>query len=221
MEIKFKKALSDYRYLIMFDLASRISGVCIWDLEKHKPITTRVLQVKGKEELPAAELYNLIDQFFTSLGIETKCILVSKEQGLLNAGKFSTVQTITALARAHTVLDLYCFQHNIDCYDYTGVAPATTHAYFKAIQGLDSKAPVDKEMVREYLYSQYSNLKDLSLDESDSVFLAKTLVESKWNKDINEEIKAVKRHSKELKSEHGKNTCLEEIKRLESLKITI
>ena len=64
MEIKFKNSLFDYKYLIMFDLASRITGVCIWDIQNNIPIRTEVLKVEKDHELGAAALYNEINSFF-------------------------------------------------------------------------------------------------------------------------------------------------------------
>jgi len=222
MEIKFKKNIDQYKYLVMFDLASKITGVCLWDIQNHKPIETQILKVTGKYELPVAELFELIHNYFGYLQheyhIDLKDVLVGKEAmpSQLHGGS-STVQTFIALSRSHSILDNYLYQHNIDCYDYKGVAPITTHAYYKQLANLDSKAKVDKEMIRQYLYNLY-NLTTITLDESDAIFLAKTLLEVKWNRDLDEAIREEKRHRKTLKAAHAINLSEEEIKRLKSLK---
>lgn len=225
MEIKFKKKLSDYKYLVMFDLASRVSGVCVFDLAKQEPLFTRVIKVDGSivEELPAAELKQQIDNFFLDLihrEIPLSDIVVSKECMPMQVHGSSTINTFVALARSHAILDVYCYEHAIDVYDYTGVYPASTHAYYKKLLDCDKETKVTKEMIRDYLYQIYPNLKELTLDESDAVFLAKTLYDIKINHDIEERIRQIKRHRKTLKSESAIKKLNEQIEVLNSLKTT-
>ena len=221
MIIKFVKLLADYDYLVMFDLASKTTGVCLWDLKNHKPVKTDILKVTGKKELASEELYLLIQDYFEKLqesGYDLKKILVSKEAAPLQAGKFTTAQTLIALGKAHAILDFCCAWNKIDVYDYNGIAPITTHSYFKHIMGWDNKHPVDKTDILLYLKNTYP-IGDITLDESDAVFLAQTLVESHWNKQIDEQIREVKRHRKTLKAPHAIKGCDEEILRLQYLKI--
>lgn len=222
MRIKLQHSISEYKYLVMFDLASHITGVCVWDIENNIPIKTTVIETNKNAELPAADLYNRLDLFFTQLkeeGIENSEILVYQEAMPTQIkGGGSTVQTFLSLARSHSILDLYTYKNNIAVYDYIGVYPISTHAYLKKIRGWDNKHKVEKKDIKDYIEEKY-NLFNLTFDESDAVFLAKTFIDIKWNKDIDEAIRAEKRHSKELKSERGVNACLEEIKRLEGLKI--
>lgn len=221
MEIKFKNSLSDYKYLIMFDLASRITGVCIWDIQYNIPLKTKVLKVDKDHELGAAALYSEIDNFFNSLqteGINLSDILVYKEAMPVQLrGGSSTVQTFIALAKSHAILDYYIYSHNIAMYDYVGVYPISTHAYLKHLMGWDNKHKVDKKDIQQYIQSIYG-LDNISFDESDAVFLAKTFIDIKWNKDLEEQIRAIKKHCKTLKAEHSINSCLTEINRLQGLK---
>ena len=167
----------------MFDLASKVTGVCLWDIKNKKPVTTFVIQVKNNEELGIASLHKQIDILFKNLEnnfqITKDQILVSKEQAPIQVhNKFTTAQTLISLGKSHAVLDLYCYNNNIDVYDYVGVAPITTHCYFKKVTDWPKERPVAKDDIRDYLYSiKEYNLQDISLDESDAVFLAKTLVE--------------------------------------------
>ena len=223
MEIKFQKHLSDYKYVVMFDLASKITGVCLWDIQNHRPAQTSIIDVTKCKTLPVAALYDQLDAFFSGLnkmGISLSDILVYKEAMPSQIhGAATTIQTFIDLARSHGILDLYCAQHNIDVFDYTGVYPITWHCYLRKLRGWDNKHPVDKKDTRDYLYETY-NLSNLILDESDAVFLAQTFVELVWNKQIDEQIREVKRHRKTLKAAHAINSCDEEIKRLDGLKIT-
>lgn len=222
MKIKLQHSIFEYKYLVMFDLASHITGVCVWDIQNNIPLTTSVIETNKNAELPAADLYNHLDLFFHQLneqGIKNSEILVYQEAMPTQIkGGGSTVQTFLSLARSHSILDLYTYKNNIAVYDYIGIYPISTHAYLKKIRGWDNKHKVEKIDIRDYIEEEYK-LMGLTYDESDAVFLAKTFIDIKWNKDIDEAIKAVRKHSKELKSERGINTCLEEIKRLEGLKI--
>ena len=67
MEVKFKQKVTNYKYLIMFDLASKITGVCIYDIKNNKPLMTQVIKVTGHLELSAAELKQQIATFFLNL----------------------------------------------------------------------------------------------------------------------------------------------------------
>lgn len=222
MEIKFKNSIKEYKYLVMFDLASKISGVCVFDIQNRRPLFTEVIKVTHKCSPFVLELHDLINDFFYNLyakhGIKLEDCLVSKEMPPSQAGRMTTIQTLNALAKSHGILDLYCALRQIDVYDYVGVAPITTHSYFKKIKGLDSKYKVEKEDIRDYVSELYG-ISGLTLDESDAVFLAKTLIESKWNSDLAEQIREVKRHRKTLKAAHAINACDSEINRLEGLKI--
>lgn len=220
MEIKFKKSLSEYDHLIMFDLASKITGVCVFDLKKKKPLFTKVLKVTGIIELPSAELDFLIDNFFLDLRekeLLTNALVSFEAAPTQLRGGNSTVQTFIALAKAHAVLDLYLYKHKIDVYDYVGVYPISTHAYYKKITNSPQDTKVTKENLRDWVYLQY-NINNLTLDESDAIFLAVTLINSKYEKDIDEQIRECKRHKKTLKAAYAIQLVDEEIARLQKLK---
>lgn len=218
--IKGKVKLNTYKYVVMFDLASKITGVCLWDLQNQEPVQTDVLKIDISTGLPVASLYEALDKYFDAIRqvVSLDDVLVYKEAMPTQLrGGSSTVQTFIALARSHAILDLYLDQHDMDSYDVTGIYPASTHAYFKHLKGLGSADKVDKQMVNEYVCERYG-LQNLTLDESDAVFLAETFVKSKWNRDIDELVREVKRHKKTLKSTHAINECDNKIKLLLSLK---
>ena len=225
MQVKFKKGINDFKYLVMFDLASKNTGVCLWDLQKNEPILTQTLRVKGEVELPAAELLDLIIRFFNDLvfsigGVSNKDILVMKEAMPTQLrGGSSTVQTFLALARSHCTLDTCMFQNDMAMYDYVGIYPTTWHNYFKRIKGLDKDHKVEKEEVHEYVVSKYKLEQNISMDESDAVFMCEAFLNVKWNNDIKEQVLEVKRHRKTLKAPHAIKLCDEEIERLNGLKI--
>lgn len=221
MQIKFKNSLYDYDYLVMFDLASKNTGVCIWDIKKDAPLKVQMIKVLGKGDTFTKELYEKIEELFNNLlnqGIEKNKIVVAKEAMPVQLrGGSSTVQTFIALAKSHAILDFFIDKNEYNMYDYIGVYPSTTHAYFKRVMGWDSKHPVDKGDIKGYIVNNY-NFNDITFDESDAVFLAQTLIHVKWDKDITEEIREVKKHKKELKMQNAIEKCDQEIARLENLK---
>ncbi len=222
MVIKYEKHIRDYKYLLSFDLASHNTGICLWDIQNYKPIKTFMLVTKKSESF-VYDLYNNLDNFFKKLveeeKIELKDLFVCKEAmpAQLRGGS-STVQTFMALAKSHAILDLFLQQHNIDVYDFVGIYPATTHACLRKILQVDSKFTIDKDTIKEYIKSEFG-LDVLNYDESDAAFIAVTLITSKWNKDILEEIKEVKKHQKQLKSARAIADCESTIEFLANLTI--
>lgn len=222
MIIKGKQKLQDFDFLVMFDLASRISGVCIWDIKNNRPYKIEKIEVnKEKSELPVAELYHKIDFLFTELGkeIDLSKVFVSKEAmpSQVHGGN-STIQTFIALSRSHAILDYYTFEHNIPVYDYVGVYPITTHTHLKKLLGKEKDYKIQKTDIRDYVCEKY-NIQVETLDESDAVFLAQTLIESKWNKDLDELIREQKRHKKTLKLASAIHKVEEEMTKLENLRL--
>lgn len=220
MYAKFNKTLSSYDYLVMFDLASKLTGVCVWDVRNGRPVETSVIRVAGDDIPRVAKLYREIDLYFADLStrIPMDRVLVCKEAMPSQVrGGSSTVQTFMALARSHAILDLYLYQHGFDVYDDVGVYPASTHAYCRKVMGLSATEKVTKDTIRDCVYAHYG-LSDLSYDESDAVFLASTLVDYKWNRDLDDEIRNTKRHLKELVVDRARNACQNKIEALEELK---
>lgn len=223
MEAKFRKKLSDYDYLVMFDLATGSTGVCVWDIAKARPVLTRNLLTTGKTGNRAKELWDALDGFFVDVafqlgGAPIDRMLFYRELCPLQQGKFTTAKTLISLGKSHAVLDLYLSMNDCDYYDLEGVSPSTTHAHFRELSGLGTKEKVTKEMVRDYLVKEYGIDPKTGLDETDSIFLAKTFVERFWDKEIDEEKRNVKRHMKTLKAPNAIAACKARIAELDSLK---
>lgn len=130
------------------------------------------------------------------------------------------MQTFLSLARSHAVLELYAAHHGLAMYDGVGVYPVTTHAYLRRILSLPKEAKVDKALIRQYVADTY-NFTNLTFDESDAVFLAQTFVDVKFNQDIQDAMRAIKRRLKELKQPHRIEELHHELERLASLKIKV
>lgn len=223
MEIKFVKKLSEYDYLVMFDLASKVTGVCVWNLKEGRPEYTERLVVKDGEYNKAAALINQIDGFFMRLkerlgSEDLSKVLVYRELCPMQQGRFTTAKTLIALGKAHAVLDIYLAGMKLDYFDLMGVAPATTHAYYRKLKGLGPSDKVEKADIRDYLVSEYGIPSDLTLDETDAIFLSKTFVDVFWDKEMDEAIRERKRHIKALKSANAIDKAKMEIEFLQSLK---
>ena len=223
MEIKYAKKLIEYSYLVMFDLATRSTGVCVWDLKKGRPALTYNIVTTGNTGNRAKELWDELDRFFVyftkKLGLDNYSeVLVYRELCPIQQGRFTTAKTLISLGKSHAVLDLYLAENNLDYYDLEGISPSTTHAYFRRLNDLEPKDKVEKEDVRAYLVQEYGIDPKLCLDESDAVFLAKTFVDVFWNQKIDEEIKEKKRHRKTLKAPSAIAAVDAEIDRLKGLK---
>ena len=204
MEIKFKKKLSDYDLLVMFDLATKNTGVCVWDIKSAKPLETHTLVAggKGSSGSMTVDLWNVLDGFFLDLikKYDSRAILVYREAAPYAQGKFTTSKTLVALGKAHAVLDLAIHKYDLATFDDYGISPMTTHSHYKHLMGLPASAKVTKENLRDYIKEKYGITPEKGLDETDAAFLCVTFVESFWDKAIDEEIKTEKRHRKTLKA---------------------
>ena len=221
MEIKFKKKLSDYDFLVMFDLATKNTGVCIWDIKNAKPIETQTLVTSNSSWSMAIGLWDTLDGFFMDLIKKYKPngLLVYREAAPYAQGKFTTSKTLVALGKAHAVLDLAIHKYGLDTFDESGISPMTTHAHYRRLKNLPSTAKVTKEDLRDYLKEKYGLVPKTGLDETDAAFLCVTFVESFWDKTIDEEVKAEKRHRKTLKAAKAIETSDARIAELKSMKI--
>ena len=219
MEIKFTKKLSDYDWLVMFDLATKSTGVCVWDIKGNRPRLTHNIVTTGNTGNRAKELWDGLDRFFVGFKLKgDPKVLVHRELCPVQQGRFTTAKTLISLGKSHAVLDLYLAENGFDYYDLEGVSPSTAHAYFRRLNGLGVRNKVEKEDVRAYLAAAYGMDPKLCLDESDAAFLAKTFVDVFWDQKIDEEIKERKRHMKALKAPAAIEKCRAEIEALASLK---
>jgi len=225
MEIKFKKKLTDYKYIAMFDLASKQSGFCLFDIVNRKPVYTKTIVVSHEDGKPFTinlekEINDLYDYVSTQFKTYRNDILfVCEAMPTQVSSRASTIQTFLALAKSHAIFDHFLYKYDFHQYDCVGVYPATTHSYYKLITGCDKSYKVDKKDIKKYVIDTFGLKNDISFDESDAVFLALTFVERKWNNDLDEKIRELKRHKKELKMNSAIQSVDDEIAKLLSYKI--
>lgn len=201
-----KRNIADYRYIIGVDLASKKTGMCLFELETRKPVYHTPLIVKDKHKLPSGELEELIDDFFNYIekkfGASKDKVCLIKEAMPLQAQGASTIKTFIALARSHAVLDNYCYFNGIDVYSWTGVYPVSCRAYYKKILQVDKTS---KEDIAKYLKEKYHLYEDWTLDETDALSLIDILVNQKYNKELKQKVAELKLHCSQLEKSAARN----------------
>lgn len=219
--LKFNQKITDFQYVLSFDLAKHISGYSLIDIVNNKVIYAGVIDTKkAKNDF-------VWDYFYTSVSdVINECVnkvgnqklLITKERLPSQNGRFSTIDTLQGLAQAHAIFDLAVCRSGEQFYDYDGVHSVSVKAHFKTLTGLDKP---QKEDIAEYIQKRYKdfNFNEYPLDVTDSIAVTITLIEKKYNSDINERIKMVKKEIKKAKANIKINKLKEEVDFLEHLKI--
>lgn len=185
--------------ILMFDLASHITGWCLYDSIKGVPIRHGVITVDREGPNPDYDLKEQLKKTIASARSDDLIVSTEAMPTQLRGGS-STIKTFIAMAQAHSDLSIACAEAGVRMYDRIGVYPASTHAYLRRLLGRDIDFKPDKDDIRSYCCKLWKlDEKTISYDESDAMFLAKTLIDVKWDKDIDEQIRDLKRHRKELK----------------------
>ena len=101
-----------------------------------------------------------------------------------------------------------------------GVHATSAKAYFRHITDIDKP---EKQDIYDKICLLYFDDKEkvLNFDVSDSIAVALTLINSKWNKDLDERIKELKKDLKKFKSDKKLSEINEQINKLKELKIEV
>lgn len=217
--IQFNKKLDEISYIVGFDLALYRTGVCLYDVKKQKFINYQEIEVRKNSENPILDLYNKIKEYFKNvkLLLNSRNIMVVREALPQQCGIHSTINTLQQLAKAHAILDL-CIAQNlgVDEYNESGVHTVSVKAFFRS----EAVPKPQKEDIRRALVDYYNIDNNLLTDNiSDAMAVVHILVHQKWNKDIDEEIKNIKKEIKKLKRQNAIEGKNQEIERLKGLKI--
>ena len=247
--LKFSGSLRDYPFVLSFDLAKNVAGWSLVDTRDntYTVLDCDIIDMSkySKEDFWLEYKKRLIDVFVRTrytlhalFGVDDATILVTKEKLPSQAGVTSTIATLQALAKVHAVFELVMdemiardplrtlflpYDKACPCgvehkETENGVHAASVKALFRKIIGIDKPT---KQDIREAV-SKICRGKDVSSlkeDISDSIAVTITLKEVKFNADIDEERKALRKKIRSLKSENAKVPYAEELKRLESLKL--
>ena len=212
--IKFKKTLSEIDYIISFDLALYKTGVSIYNIRQKTIERFDKIEVSHTDETPVATLYTKLKEYITS-AVEQygNLLMIIKEAMPAQAGKFTTIATLQTLAKAHAALDIAVAKvDGVDFYDDVGIHSVSVKALFKTEENPKPTKTDIKKAVCAYYGLKVGDLTD---DMSDSIAVIYTLIKKKWNTDINEEIKRIKKEVKGLKQKRAIEVYQ---KRIEELK---
>lgn len=238
-QLKFEDNLLHYPFVLSFDLAKHIVG---WTLMKvdEKPYE---IVTYGLIDLSKCNLENFwliykhaIKEAFDRALVYTDCVVVTKEKLPSQAGGASTIATLQALAKAHAVFEVALYEaiteegKNLIPYDdcaptgtekkasESGVHAASVKALFRKITGLEKPTKQDiRDAVCKMCVGR--DISDQREDISDSAAVTITLREVKFNNDIEEEKKALRKRIRSLKLESAKEPYKDDIEFLDSLKL--
>lgn len=215
--VKFNQPLSAFNVIVGIDLASQKSGVTVYSLQTQRFEEFIPVTVKSHEQEKELSLFNqlklLLERFVQNYGK----VLVIEERCPSQAGMRSTAATLQALMGAHWIMRLaVSMTEGAERYDEHGIHSTTVKALFKTSEcEKPQKSDIRKALVELY------HLDDTKLtdDISDAVAVVHTLLTKKWNADIDERIKEIKKETKKLKANHAILAHQTEIQRLLTLKI--
>lgn len=223
MEIKFKKRQDEFKYVLSFDLAKRKTGWALCQINPFIIIKTGLIETGKDSIMPWVDFYNQVNNVFDEVGVlcGQDDFFVTKERCPNQAGARSTIEALQRLAQAHAIFDLAVGKREIYCYDYIGVFSMSVKHFYKKLLGRESKDLPDKEDINAYLREQHPEfiLKSSECDISDAIGVAQTLLQHKWNQDIEAEKKIYRKALKEAKTERGKKNATQALRALEELKI--
>lgn len=216
---KFKHKLQEYNCILGIDLATYVTGVSLYDLQSNTFAILEEIAVPKDCNCKTFNLYNQLTQLFNRIReIANGPVLVIKEALPIQNGPHSTINTLQSLAGSHAVLDIVVAQNNdlFHYYDDKGIYTISVKALFKS----ERVPKPDKKDVRQGVVD-YFHLDDSLLTDniSDSIGVIYTLLQRKWNNDLQEEIKSVRKAMKSLKREYTKTIHQQHIDFLESLKV--
>lgn len=217
--VKFNKHLTDYRYVLAFDLAKHRTGYALVDILNNVVAMSGLVDMDNDAEFPWSGIYSqFMDVIHTAKSIAGDDeFFVTKEKLPNQAGRFTTIASLQGLAQVHAIWELCCCHSGVEVYDCEGVHSVSVRAHIAHQTGIEKPT---KEDVADYVSKKYG-FKGVStaLDVTDAIAVVDTLVDKKWNSDIDVEIKTLKKQIKTYKTDKKKNGLLAEIDRLKELKV--
>lgn len=220
MIVKFNRQISDYQYILSFDIAKRVTGYSLFDFQRNEVVNLGKIDLSNfNGECYWQEFYqrviNSVDEILNKYSISSEDILVTKEKLPNQNGRFSTIETLQGLAQAHAVFDLAITHKGIDVYDYDGIHSVSVKSYFKTLTEIEKP---QKEDIANYLIKKFNiDKSDLIYDMTDSLAVTLTLIGKKYNADILEKIKEIKKEMRNAKTSKKISSCQEKIDSLNSM----
>lgn len=219
--IKYNESLQKYDYILSFDLAKHTTGWALVDIKNNQVIMSDVIISDGSKESLWDDLYQRFVTVFKRVqqycGDNNKSFFVVKEKLPAQAGAFTTIASLQALAGVHAVWELACCHMHIPTYDYEGVHSVSVKAFYKREYGIEKP---QKEDIARCVGAKYSFQNPLhSMDITDAIAVVQTLTGYKWNADIQDRIKQLKKDIKKYKSPKKIQELTDDIASLQKLLI--
>ena len=217
--LKFRNRIQDYRYILSFDLAKQNTGWALVDIADSRVEKCGMVTLNDKAASPWTDIYDKIKSVIED--VKELCqktnnrFFVLKEKLPNQAGRFTTIASLQGLAQVHAIWELACEKSGAEVYDYDGVHAVSVKAFFKRTYGVEKP---QKEDISKFVCERYGfDLLGQPLDITDAIACVQTLVEYKWNEDIKDKIKELKKEQKKYKTDKKKNEIAEEILRISEL----
>lgn len=216
--VKFTKNINEYKYILSFDLAKFKSGYTLYCPSTNSVPECGLLSCSENEQDSLwAELYDkirgVLELIIRKYGKDS--FFVTKEKLPVQNGKFTTIDSLQSLAKAHAIFELACVHCGVDVYDFDGVHSVSVKAYIKRMTGIEKPS---KDDIKKYLVNHYAFIIDPeSYDVTDSLACSVVLYDYKWNKDICDKIALLKKAQKAYKTNKKKLELQKEVDFLTSL----
>lgn len=223
MIIKFQRPLSEFDFILSFDVAKFLTGWSLINFKTFEIIEAGIIDMSSvKDECIWPKYYTEMTKVISFCSFYHPEIagkfFVTKEKMPLQAGHFSTISTLQALAQAHAICDMAMYNEGVPVYDYEGVHSVSVKALFKKLTGVEKPTKLD---IKKYIEDNFKgvDISQFTQDVSDSIAVSYTLVMVKWNNDIKEEIKNFKKEQKKYKTKQKQNEIEERIEQFKALMI--
>lgn len=221
MEIKYNKNLSNYNYVLSFDLAKQKTGWALVDIKSNKIEKFGMVILNEKADSVWLDIYDKIIVVLNDIKehcqISGKRFFVLKEKLPNQAGKFTTIASLQSLAQVHAIWELACEKTGVDVYDFQGVHSVSVKAFFKKRYGIEK--PQKEDIARLICENYCFNIGENPLDITDAIACVQTLVEHKWNQDIIDKTKELKKEQKKYKSDKKIEEIGREMRRIQTLEV--
>ena len=216
--LKYQKNIKEIPYIIGIDLALYRTGVCVYHPSTDTFTDLEEVQVPHETDIPMLILCDGLSNYFERITAKYgNGGMVVQEAMPAQAGPHSTISTLQALAKAHGILELcVCLHDGLYRYDKTGVYSVSVKSIFKTEE---TPKPTKQDIQARLIELYDCNFDGMSENISDAMGVVYTLINRKWNNDIKERQKEIKREIKSLKAQHAIDAHQKEIERLQALMI--
>ena len=219
--VKYNYDLSNYDYVLSFDLAKQKTGWALVNIKSNRVEMSGIIILNEKVDSVWLDIYDkivvVLDDVKKHCQNLEKKFFVLKEKLPNQAGRFTTIASLQGLAQVHAIWELACEKSEVEVYDFDGVHSVSVKAFFK--RRYEVEKPQKEDIAKLVCENYCFNIGDSPLDITDAIACVQTLVEYKWNEDIKDKIKELKKEQKSYKTDKKKNQIAEEIQRLERLEV--